>query len=207
MSDDKHHPHGGRPGHHHFKGHKFDPARLEKLRDPERLLTLPPDLIWETTGAHRDAVVVDLGCGPGYFALPFAKKALRGWVYACDILPVMLEYIRRASADEGAANITPVLCGEAHVPLPDGLADLVFMANMHHEFDDPQRALRESRRLLRPGGRLAALDWKPEETPHGPPLEVRFHPGDVADQLRAAGFSGVAEHDILPHNWFLTATC
>ena len=199
----KHGQHGhGQHGHH---GHKFDPAKLEKLRDPERLETQNPDTLWQAIGAGEDAVVVDVGAGIGFFALPIARRVSRGWVYACDILPVMLEYVRKAQEREQVRNLTPVLCGEVHVPLPSGLADVVLMVNLHHEFDAPDRTLAEARRLLKPGGVLAALDWKKIDTPHGPPLDVRLEPAAVAAQMRAAGFTDPREHDLFPQHWFLTA--
>ncbi|MDH4247904.1 MAG: class I SAM-dependent methyltransferase [Deltaproteobacteria bacterium] len=198
--------HGAEPGHHHHgQGHKFDPANLEKLRDPERLQWQNPEALWRAIGAKPDAVVVDVGAGIGFFSLPFARLAPQGWVYACDILPVMLEYLRKGMEHEKVPNITPVLCGEVKVPLPSGLADVVLMVNLHHEFHKPVDSLSEARRVLKSGGVLAAVDWKKMETPHGPPQGVRVETDTVKKHLKASGFRDFTEHDILPHHWFLTA--
>jgi SAM-dependent methyltransferase len=200
------HEHGHGHGHGAGSGHKFDPARLERLRDPARLATQNPEAIWAVLSAGLAVrTVVDLGAGIGFFALPFARRLPGGTVYACDVNPEMLRYLEEAIRQAGAQNVQPVQTEEVHVPLPDGVADVVLMINLHHELDFRAGTLAECRRLLRPGGRIALIDWKPIQTEHGPPLEVRFAPSAVQAELEAAGFSAVAVHAIMPEHWCLTA--
>ena len=193
--------HGHSHGH---KGFKFDVANLEKLRDPERLRYLNPDAIWAVVGRGNPRVLVEIGVGIGYFAIAFARKMPEGIVFGCDVSAEMLGHLREALRAEGVANVTPVQSGEVKVPLADQIADLVLMANLHHELDDPEGSLDECRRLLRPGGLLAVIDWKPEETPTGPPVAVRIPPERIRAQMEAAGFQAVAEHAILPYHTFFT---
>ncbi len=202
------HGHGPHPhGHGSGSGRKFDPARLERLRDPARLVTQDPETLWQSATAGLDVrTVVDLGAGIGFFALPFARHLPQGTVYACDVNPEMLRYLEEAVRQAGAANVKPVQTEEVRVPLPDGCADLVLMVNLHHELDFRSETLAECRRLLRPGGRIAIVDWKAVPTEHGPPLEIRFAPEEVQSELEAAGFHAVAEHAIMPEHWCLTAS-
>jgi predicted methyltransferase len=79
------------------------------------------------------------------------------------------------------------------------------MINLHHHLESRPGTLAECRRLLKPGGCLLVVDWKPGETEHGPPLEFRVPPAAVRTELEAAGFSAVAEHAIMPEHWCLTA--
>ena len=189
----------------HGTGHKFDISRLERLRDPERLETMNPDKIWAVLA---DGLIintlVDIGVGIGFFAIPFARKIKRGKVYGCDLHPEMLKYLEAAMEKEGVDNIEPVRCGEVEVPLEDGIADVVMMVNLHHELDFRDRSLAECRRLLRSGGKVAVIDWKPIQTEHGPPMEIRIPPEQVLEELTAAGFQRTAEHDIMPNHYFLT---
>ena len=90
------------------------------------------------------------------------------------------------------------------MPLEDGIADVVIMVNLHHELDFRDRSLAECRRLLRSGGKVAVIDWKPIQTEHGPPMEIRIPPEQVLEELTAAGFQRTAEHDIMPNHYFLT---
>ena len=92
---------------------------------------------------------------------------------------------------------------ESSVPLPDNMADLVYMINLHHELEEPLRILEESRRLLKEGGKLMIIDWKKEDTPEGPPIEIRVTEETIEDQMLASGFANVAKHEVLPYHNFL----
>jgi ubiquinone/menaquinone biosynthesis C-methylase UbiE len=186
-------------------GHKFDVAKLEKLRDPERLRWQSPAALWAVVGGEPVETLVDIGAGIGFFAIPFARHMPHGKVYACDISAEMLEHLAEALRRESVANVEPVLMEEVAVPLADGLADAVLMVNLHHELDHPEASLREGHRLLRAGGRIAIVDWKPEQTPQGPPVRVRIAAATVAEQLRAAGFGEITHQPLLPYHYFLTA--
>jgi len=187
-------------------GHKFDFAKLDKLRDPDRLRSQDPERIWSLIAAKAPRVVVDIGAGIGFFALPFARAMPEGKVYAADIEPKMLDALRGILREEGVDNIEALSCEEAHVPLPDGCADVVFMANLHHEFDHPLTSLRDALRLLRVGGSLAIFDWDVVDSEKGPPLHVRVAPDEVTTQLNEVGFTEVARHDGFPYHYLITAT-
>lgn len=199
------HSHGNTHRRGHGTGHKFDISRLERLRDPERLEKQNPDAIWAvlSDGLTIDTLV-DIGVGIGFFAIPFARKMTGGKVHGCDLNPEMLKYLEAAIEKEGVANIEPVQCGEVEIPLEDAIADVVIMVNLHHELDFRDRSLAECRRLLRAGGKVAVIDWKPIQTEHGPPLEMRIPPEQVVEEMTAAGFGSTAEHDIMPNHYFVT---
>ncbi|MCZ6473197.1 MAG: class I SAM-dependent methyltransferase [SAR324 cluster bacterium] len=186
-------------------GHKFDVKKLERLRDPARLSYLNPDKIWAVIGDDGMKTVIDLGAGIGFFAIPFSRKLSAGVLYACDLSAEMIAHLNEALRHEGVGNVVAVKTGEVEVPLDDGIADLVFMVNLHHEFDQPLQSLRECRRLLRPGGRIAVIDWAPVDSPSGPPRHVRFEPETVRDQLRGVGFEDVQSHSLLPYHFVITS--
>ena len=52
----------------------FDPARVERLRDPERLEYFNPARIWEVLQPESDCTLIDIGAGVGFLTLPFAQK-------------------------------------------------------------------------------------------------------------------------------------
>ncbi len=183
---------------------KFDPARLQKLNDPKRLHYLNPDLIWETLRPGDPRVLVDIGAGTGFFAVLFAKKMTGGKVYACDISDVMISWMKENLPPELGERVSPVKMEESSVPLPEGIADVVYMINLHHELEEPEKVISEARRLLKNGGKLMIIDWKKEETPEGPPLSIRVSDDEIALQMTRGGFSGIELHRVLEFHCFVT---
>lgn len=109
----------------------------------------PPEAIdWLLPGGARD--VLDLGAGTGKLTVRLVERGLN--VIAVDPIPEMLEVLSRSLPD------TPALLGTAEdIPLPDDSVDSVLVAQAWHWFD-PERAVAEVARVLRPGGRLG-LVW------------------------------------------------
>jgi ubiquinone/menaquinone biosynthesis C-methylase UbiE len=182
---------------------KFDPAKLARLNDPKRLEYLNPDIIWDKTALANPKVLIDIGAGTGFFALLFSKKIKTGMVYACDVSETMLAWMNDNLPLESKGIVIPIKMEESSVPLPDDSADLVYMINLHHELEEPLKILEESRRLLKNGGKLMIIDWKKEETPEGPPLEIRVAEVTIESQMRKSGFSNINKYADLPYHHFL----
>ncbi len=120
--------------------------------------------------------IADVGTGTGYFALPFAGAVgIEGKILAVDFQKEMLEKLRQKLLGSGAPQNIVLVEGEAgRTTLPGNSCDLVFMANLWHELDDEAGVLGEAKRLIRPGGRLAILDWRGDvDSPPGPPVAHR----------------------------------
>ncbi|HEX5144330.1 MAG TPA: class I SAM-dependent methyltransferase [Mycobacterium sp.] len=109
----------------------------------------PPDAIdWLMPQGARD--VLDLGAGTGKLTARLVERGLD--VIAVDPIAEMLEVLHHSLPD------TPALLGTAEdIPLPDNSVDAVLVAQAWH-WVDPERAIPEVARVLRPGGRLG-LVW------------------------------------------------
>lgn len=109
----------------------------------------PPEAIdWLLPEGARD--VLDLGAGTGKLTTRLVERGLG--VVAVDPIPEMLEVLTSSLPE------IPALLGTAEdIPLPDASVDAVLVAQAWHWFD-PQRAIKEVARVLRPGGRLG-LVW------------------------------------------------
>ena len=182
---------------------KFDPKKFAKLNDPRRLEYLNPEIIWEKVAIGDPAVLIDIGAGTGFFSLLFCRKMKQGKVYACDIADELLAWMNDNLPAESKDCVIPVKMEESSVPLPDNMADLVYMINLHHELEEPLKILEESGRLLKEGGKLMIIDWKKEDSPEGPPSEIRVPEETIEDQMLASGFSNVTKHAVLPYHNFL----
>ncbi len=182
---------------------KFDPRHIHKLNDPKRLETIPPDVLWGLADLKAPEVMVDIGAGTGFFAVPFADKVKGGKVYACDTVDLMIAYMENNLPEAYNGRIIPVKSSETKIPLPDELSDLVYMINLHHELEHPKALLAEARRLLRPGAKMMIVDWKPEKTPEGPPLSIRIPPSEVVEQMTAVGLESGRAPDRLPWHYIV----
>jgi len=174
---------------------KFDMSKIARLDDTGRFDTMKPEVMWQALGSPRPGTIVEIGAGTGLFAEKFAELAPDAIVYAADIEPAMLDWMRehRLTAEEG--RLIPVLSAESSVPLGDAIADLVVMLNLHHELAEPAATYAEAHRLLRPGGQVLVVDWLDIETPKGPPLAIRASAAQIVVHLEDAGFTQVAAHE------------
>jgi SAM-dependent methyltransferase len=185
--------------------HKFDVARLERLDDEARFADLDPEVMWDALGRPVPRTIVDVGAGTGLFARRFARFAPSAIVYAADTAPEMIAWMTAHADPDLAGRVRPVLAEETHVPLPDGVADLVAMISLHHELDDPAASYTEMLRLLAPGGCILVVDWAPGGSTAGPPPEIRASAAQIQESVRAAGFDDVTAHPGLPKFSLITA--
>jgi ubiquinone/menaquinone biosynthesis C-methylase UbiE len=118
----------------------------------------------------------------------------------------MLARLREKLAAAGLTNVDCVEAEASATTLPPASCDCAFLANVWHEFDDHSSVLAEARRILRPGGQIAVLDWRPDIEPvHGPPLEHRISAESARQSLMQAGFAPAASTHLFPASWLLTA--
>ena len=181
---------------------KFDPKKLKKLNDPQRLVDIPPDYIWNELHLENPGVIVDIGAGTGFFSIAFLQKSGASKIYACDLSEVMIEWMKENVAAENP-KIVPVKTEEQYIPLDDEIADLVFMINLHHELENPSMTIKESFRILKPGGTVFIVDWKKIEMPEGPPVKIRYLPEQVKEQLENAGFKKLEIHNDLKKHFLV----
>ena len=183
---------------HSFSGaerwaHVFDDPRRDAWQKPHEVigaLALAPD-----------AVVADIGAGTGYFSVRLANMLPRGRVYAVDIEPDMVRYLAERAKREKRVNMVAVAGEPGDPKLPAGV-DLVLMVDVHHHIDDRVRYFRALRDSLKPGARVAIIDFRPD-APMGPPRSARLPAEAVIDELKQAGYRLTQEHGFLPNQYFL----
>ncbi len=183
---------------------RFDPRKLEKLNDPSRLGDLPPLYIWEKLNLENPDTLVDIGAGTGFFSVPFFKLMGQGQLYACDISSEMIAWMNREICPE-YSGIHTVHMKDETIPLEDESADLVYMINLHHELEHPEKNLKEAYRVLKRGGAIFLADWKKEEMPYGPPVEHRISTQEVEEQLLKASFSLMETDNTLQKQFLIIA--
>jgi ubiquinone/menaquinone biosynthesis C-methylase UbiE len=101
--------------------------------------------------------VLDVGCGTGAFEERVVAAGGAHELVGIDLSPNMLRHARAKLADH--SHVTFRQADVHMLPFEDGAFDVVVSASTFHYVDDPERALAEITRVLRPGGRMVILDW------------------------------------------------
>jgi len=183
----------------------FNPFYADFLDARSRDGWQQPARVLEALRLAPDAVVADIGAGSGYFTERLARRLAPGGgrVYATDVQPEMLERLRERVTDAGLANVEVVDAAYDDPALPRRCCDLVLFSSVYKEIDARVGYMEKVRALLRPGGRVAILEFRPEYRGAGPPRAVRLPAEQVTRELAAAGFTLREEHDFLPREYFL----
>ena len=158
-----------------------------------------PDVIVESFGLQPGMKVADFGSGSGYFAILMAKKiGENGVVTAVDIMESALETVRARSSAGGLNNLQTiradleVLGGSG---LADNSQDMVLLANVLFQSNKRPEVVKESKRVLAPGGTLIFIDWKKGSGGVGPPEASRVDDQEIKSIFENEGLSFVREID------------
>ena len=158
-------------------------------------------IIADLARVNRGGLYLDLGCSAGLYTRNLAAKlGGRGKVLGIDIAPTMLkEAVRRAKRT--AKRTTGVFPSFAradaeNLPFMNGAFAGAVCGGTLNEFGDPARVLRETQRVLEPGGRVAVMGLLEAKTPRGRGVQrllsaggLRFfEPEEVTSLLEHAGF-------------------
>lgn len=171
---------------------KFKANNMEKLDNPLRRKMLPPYEVIKGLNIKEGQYIADLGCGIGYFSIPFAKTVgENGKVYAIDINSMMLEETSRRAKEEKLTNIETVLSSENNSKIKNSSVDVVFTATVFHEVDSPKEFLEECKRILKKGGSLIILDWNKVEEEFGPPIHNRIDVEVVKNFISEVGLKTI----------------
>ena len=173
--------------------------------ESDRKTTMDPDVILPKAGLKPGMTLVDIGCGQGYFAIPAARIAgKKGRVYGIDIDEEALELLGRKASEAGLD--IKVITGEGEKTIAcEGCADIVFFGICLHDFEAPEKVLANARRMLKPGGTLANLDWKKAEMQGGPPVEARLSERQASKLIADAGLKVQSAEDISGRYYLILA--
>jgi len=154
----------------------------------------------EVLSLRPGSIVADIGAGGGALE-PAISRAIGpdGRLYATDISEDRLADIRKVVASASLLNVTVLQGGAAETKLPEACCDAIFMRLVYHHFGDPPAMNASLLRSLKPGGRLAVLEFRPTSgitAAPGKRGEGNSHgvmPATVIEELTAAGFGDVRE--------------
>ncbi len=168
------------PGHH---GHGAGPmpyTRARHLLHPLRGLILSPSALRRNLALPRDAEVLEIGPGPGYYSVEIARGIPEGTLWLLDIQPEMLAMAKERLEAKHIRNVRYVEGDAMHLPFENGQFDAALLVAVLGELPDAQAGLMELHRVLRPGGLLSVTEQLGDPD--------RRRPSEVRRLLGEAGF-------------------
>jgi len=173
-----------------------DPEKWEKeFESPERDKYQKPDEIIKAMGLSEESVIADLGSATGYFPIRFAKVASKGKVFALDIEPKMVEFLKQKTSKLAIPNIQCILSKGDNIGIPEPV-DFIFLSNTYHHIENRPAYFKKISSSLKDGGKIVINEYLKErdypqgvEKPKfGPPESMRLSSDQIEKELQQAGF-------------------
>ena len=144
--------------------HVMGPGGIPWLERPEREAEEQPERLIEALGIQPGQIIADLGAGSGYYSFRVAQRVGKdGHVLAIDIEPAMLKVIGERARHERVDNVRTVRSSARDPHLTRDSVDLVFMVDVYHELEYPYEVMQHVRDALKPGGRVAIVEYREED--------------------------------------------
>jgi ubiquinone/menaquinone biosynthesis C-methylase UbiE len=152
----------------------------------------------EALQVRPGSVVAEIGAGGGELTIALAKHVgPDGKIFASELGEDRVKKLRAEVEKSGVSNVQVLEGHETRANLPEGCCDAIFMRSVYHHFGDPSAMNASFFQALKPGGRIAVIDFAPPKDTagpgkrgadgaHGVSAEV------VANELKAAGFEVIS---------------
>ena len=124
--------------------------------------SLATSRIFDALALRDGATVCEVGAGDGELSVAAAARVgAQGRVYTSELGDERITALRAKVAASGRPNIQVVAAGADRTNFPDGACDAVFMRNVYHHIESPGPMSASLAASLKPGGRLAIVDFTP----------------------------------------------
>jgi ubiquinone/menaquinone biosynthesis C-methylase UbiE len=153
---------------------------------------IAPGILWAELHLSPGITFLDLGCGQGDYALAVADRiGPAAVVYAVDLWEEGIAALQARAVREGRTNLKAMVAGADQIPVESRSVDVGFMATVLHDLVEAGTAagaLAEVTRVLKPGGRLAIVEFDKIDGPPGPPRHIRLEAAQVEALVSPNGF-------------------
>ena len=154
---------------------------------------LDANRVLDTIGLKKGDIFLDAGCGDGYMSLAASKiVGEEGKVYAVDVWEESINAFKEKIESDNIKNIEASVANITQkIPVDDESIDILYMGNVLHGFvenNEVESVMKEIQRVIKQGGSFAVVEFKKEESTHGPPLHVRITPEEVEEIVKNYGF-------------------
>jgi|SRR5579862_5927767 len=165
---------------------------LSIFDSPGREERLQINRVMDTLGITPGKAVADIGAGSGWFTVRAARRVGAGeMVYAVDINPEAVSYVRGRAGKEGLKNVKTILSQPDNPRLPENSVDAVLLLKTYHEVAQPVTLLQNLRAALRPGAKVGVIDRNGNGEDHGVASDI------VIREAKEAGYKLAGQFDFV----------
>ena len=161
------------------------------------------ELIMNIADLEGDETFLDIGCGPGIYTRPFAKRLENGTAVGIDLSMPVLDYAVRKAEAEKIENLLFIHGDALHLPFPDNEFDTIICCGALHLFPYPE-VLQGVGRILKPGGRfivaaaqvpnMGPFSRKARDWYHRKSGVSEFFPDELEALLKVGGLTNIEVH-------------
>ena len=161
---------------------------IEWLERKEREMEENTTQLLKNLAVQPGTAIADIGAGSGYHSTLLSKMVGTGKVYAVDVEPEMIAYLKNRIKLEGYKNIIPVLSTEQKVSLPANSIDIMLLVDVYHEFSFPYEMTLSMLEALKPSGKLVLVEFRAED-PNVPIKTIhKMSERQAVKEFKASGF-------------------
>lgn len=142
--------------------------------------------------------VAEIGAGTGYISFRLSPLVPQGKVWAVDLQPEMLEILEQGQLERRITNLETILGSPTDPHLPRESIDLALMVDAYHEFTYPQEMMQAIATALKPGGRVALVEYRKEDPfVFIKPLH-KMTQAQILREMQAVGLAWLETKNLLP---------
>lgn len=156
-------------------------------------------------GVEPGMEVADLGAGPGHYALAAGRMVGdKGHVCAVEIQKDLVEKVKNEADREGLHHVD-VVWSDLEKPggsmLDDDTVDIVILSNILFQIKDKETLLKETKRILRSGGRALVIDWSDSFDGLGPPKDHLVSVDSITNMAKKNDLIITEKIPVGAHHW------
>ncbi|HAS80458.1 MAG: Methyltransferase type 11 [Candidatus Nomurabacteria bacterium GW2011_GWE1_32_28] len=155
-------------------------------------------------GLRENMIVADLGAGSGYYSLPLSKIVSMGKVYAIEIQKDYLTTLINKIKEDHIKNIECLLGDVEKIggtKLKDNIVDAVIASNIFFQIENKDKFINETKRILKPNGKLLLIDWSQSSHIIGSSLNDIISKNKVQEMFEKKGFKKERDIDAGEHHY------
>lgn len=141
-------------------------------------------------------VFMDAGCGDGHAAMiAYDMMDAEATIYAVDDYHPSIDDLKKDLEEDGITNVIPIQSDiTKKIDLDDDTVDVCLLINVFHHFvatKSTDEAISELKRIIKPDGRIAVMDYKKMDTGYGPPVKFKRSPDEIREMFKGHGLKMV----------------